>query len=80
MPFLRGLNLQDNAAKPYYGGRYSSHGVAGASANSAGRTNPTGPRKRTISASDKAAAVKSDRGRRQPQKQAAGEERMANEQ
>ncbi len=75
--------LQDAAAKPYYGGRYSSHNPAPAGASAGGRTNPTGPRKRTISASEKAAAtVKSERGRRQQQQKlaAGGEDKTANEQ
>ena len=61
---MNDLLLQDTAAKPYYGGRYSGPSVP-APVPALGRSNPSGPRKRTVSASDK--LVTASRGRRSRQ-------------
>jgi len=64
--FIYSSSFQDTNAKPYYGGRYSGPGNGASTV--LGRTNPSGPRKRTVSASDKLVTTTSrDKGRRSRQ-------------
>jgi len=78
--FIYSSSCQDGGAKPYYGGRYSAgnHNPNNNSTSNnflqptgpVGRTNPSGPRKRTVSASDKLVTTSSgggSRGRRSRQ-------------
>ncbi|XP_023330094.1 la-related protein 1 [Eurytemora carolleeae] len=59
--FIYSSSFQDTGAKAYYGGRYS--GPSSGTSTVLGRTNPSGPRKRTVSASDKFVSVKGRRSR-----------------
>jgi len=59
--YIYSSSFQDSGPKPYYGGRYSGP----SNVSSVGRSNPSGPRKRTVSASDKPVNV--TRGRRSRQ-------------
>lgn len=59
--FIYSSSFQDTGAKAYYGGRYS--GPSSGTSTVLGRTNPSGPRKRTVSASDKFVTVKGRRSR-----------------
>lgn len=69
--FIYSSSFQDGGAKPYYGGRYS--GPTNPS-TTVGRSNPSGPRKRTVSASDKLVAVRGRRSRQVSQTEIAKEE------
>jgi len=63
--FIYSSSFQDTGAKSYYNGRYSGSSNNSVSNGSTGRSNPSGPRKRTVSASDKLVTV--TRGRRSRQ-------------
>jgi len=60
--YIYSSSFQDSQPKAYYGGRYSGPSSSTTTTN-VGRSNPTGPRKRTVSASDKVVTVKGRRSR-----------------
>jgi len=63
--YIYSSSFQDKGPKAYYGGRYSgpSSATTTTSVTAGGRSNPSGPRKRTVSASDKPVTVRGRRSR-----------------